>query len=287
MGKFCVNCGKELEDGEVCNCQGEQTVEVQSSTEAEKPPVAAAQETFQEVKNAGAAAGAASSVYLKKLFDTILKIIKKPDAELSSFMAEGNVNIALGIIALEGILYGLYLLVLFQKVNKVISTLMGGIMGSIGSIFGGSDLSIGYKFPLGKIFVVSLILGVALNAILAGIVLLLHNLLLKQQVTYKNMLCTVSGKSVAMIVVTVVAIVVGFISPTYGLVCYAAGAILSYLYFYIAVKASVSNADKRVYIVFLSLVLMIVVSLIMYKLCYKLYLPEGITSSLGGLGGLY
>lgn len=278
MGKFCVNCGRPLEDNEVCNCQSEQNMVIQNSMETGKPPVAATQETLQGVKNAGAV----SVVYLKKLFDAMFKIIKKPDAELNSFIGKGDVSLALGIITLEGLLFGVYLVVLFQKVNAVMSAFMGGF----GSLFLGG-LSDGYKYPLGKIFLVSLILGIALNAILAGIVLLLHKLMLKQQVTYKNMLCTVSGKSVAMIAVTAVSILVGFISPGYGLVCYAAGAILSYLYFYIAVKVSVSDADKRVYIVFLSLVLMLVAAFILYKLCYKVYLPEGLSSSLGGLGDLY
>ncbi|SHL17712.1 hypothetical protein SAMN02745136_04272 [Anaerocolumna jejuensis DSM 15929] len=299
MGKFCIHCGRKLEDGEVCGCLNSQKTDTPCKEEIsdiivqeELPlPLAAAKEANYETTGIGIqevkAMAATSNVYLKKLFDIIIKVIKKPDTGLRSYIEKPEVNIAVGIIVLESLLYGLYLTLFFQKMNAAISSLMGQMMGSFGGLFGGSGVSLNYSFPLVRIFIVSVIWSIALNGILAGIVLILNKLISNGQADYKSMLCVVSGKSIAMILITAIAVIIGFLNPMYGLVCYSAGAILSCLYLYASAKPVVSNADKLIYIVFLSLILIVVVNLIAFKLGYKLYLPKDITSSLGGMSGLY
>lgn len=89
---FCENCGKQLADNEVCNCQ-------QVITE-EEPVV----ETVQIVPEASVA----SENIFKKLWKTFVNVSKTPTTSAPEVVKEGNVGLTLLFIGAYAILQSFY-----------------------------------------------------------------------------------------------------------------------------------------------------------------------------------
>ena len=120
--KFCKYCGKQLQDNEMCDCEGA----VAARREAEQPtpePVKQEQTTASQTAEQAAAAAAQAAQALNKGFqsamsavqssdaamgakDVLLRMIKKPISTLEEVYAEGNKGpqFLLGVFYILGLL---------------------------------------------------------------------------------------------------------------------------------------------------------------------------------------
>lgn len=223
--------------------------------------------------------------YLKKLTDTVVRILKSPDKTVNEFVGTKNSQIAIGIMVVQGLLFAAYITSLFAKLGSFLRTYSSLFSNAISdwedalNYLGGSQEVL--KFPLAKIFFVSLILMVCISLVFAGILLIVDKVFFKGETSYAHMLCASSARSVALIPVTVAAIIIGFISPKWGLAALMVGEILGYLFTGAALKsATTTENDKRIYGLFISVAILGLVTYFAIRLIYPMYLPEALKTAI-------
>ncbi|SHO47105.1 YIP1 family protein [Anaerocolumna xylanovorans] len=268
-------------------------VQQQAYTQAPPPSPAVQQQTYTQVPPQPVMQGQAGQQvqivhaegYLKKLTDTVVRILKSPDKALGEFVGTKNSQIAIGIMVVQGLLFAAYMAALFSKVNSLLQTYFSLFSGALSELedalnyFGGSSEML--KFPLTKIFVISFILMVGLSLLFAGILLVVDKAFFRGETSYTHMLCASSGRSAALIPVTAAAIIVGFISPAWGLAVLMAGDILGYFFTGAALKAaSTTESNKRIYCLFISVVIFGILTGIVIKIIYPMYLPETLKTAI-------
>lgn len=274
MAKFCVKCGKPLEEGEVCSCQVQQPVQQATTSQ---PIVAQAPVMQQPV------APSAAGIYLKRLWAVAIGIFKAPATMLQSFVAAGDIHVALGFIIAHALAFAIFLTVFFNNIGSRISN----AMGLYSSMLGSSSVSDSMKFPLVTIFFVTLLLTFGLACLFAAILLLFNKTVFKAETTYNHMLCVVSAKSIAVVPFMLVGILVAFISINWASFFVGAGILLAYFYVATALKgASAIDENKAIYTLFLSFVLFAIATGIVIAIFYSMYLPSGIKSGTNFISSL-
>lgn len=320
MGNFCTKCGRPLEESEVCNCEngdaiqqvsqetnvqseevkpeGDQSVKVlqpecqqetyqeaqlqfeQKSIEGEQsgfdPAVINSNLQQQSQKNV---APDAFGLYIRRFFMVARKTVKSPASMLKSFVKANDYKVGLGFIGVDSIIFALFITLLFGKINSAISDFSStlGIFSSIG-------ISASLHFPLAKIFFATLILTFCGACVLAGILLFFTKVIFKYKTNYKQMLCVASAKNLASVPFALIACIVLVVVPSWSLYIISFGTLLGYFYVVVAMKGTgVVDEDKLTYILFFSFAAMVIVSGLVMRVAYKMYLPSAFTSSLNGM----
>ncbi|MBR1416276.1 MAG: hypothetical protein IJ572_00460 [Bacilli bacterium] len=137
--KFCTNCGKELEEGEKCNCIND--VE-------NKKNVSSASSDFEAVLN-----------YTKEMFNDSILMIKKPNTTLNKKIDNANYKnsfILLGVFAFT-------FAILIAGAFKLIIGLLMSVDTSV--LKSSSKLIANINLPYLKIFFYSAIIGFALSMV--------------------------------------------------------------------------------------------------------------------------
>lgn len=290
MTKFCIYCGKPLQENEVCLCKPKQT----------PPPVPpeinpgqfngpgqdmnmnygpsscnpagfqqAGPSPYQEkfmalTKRAGS--------YLKRLFAQFKSILKAPATGGHTFMETANIKMALGLVALQAILSALFAAAFFQKGGRLLYSSFGKINGIFGHILGQLKVSL-----------LTLFLSLFLSAALAASLYAAAKLM-KSQVTYRQMFCLVAIKCTITAPMLMVSIVLLFLNLFIGTVLYylalAIGFLVIAMYFNHVAKL---DANRIIWIVAGGLTLYSVISCIVLKHTVWLYLPSGYMDYFGGI----
>lgn len=300
MSKFCTKCGRPLEEEEICTCQNEQVVQ-QSAEEAQlqyQQTVENGQEQFaqsgkdeqahftqqpiQQVQSQQQATPSDFSLYLKRFWTVATKTVKSPASMLGAFAKANDFKVGLGFVGVNAVIFSLFIVILFGKIDSAFSNL-SSLLGTIGSLNFGSGL----KFPLAKIFFVTLILTFCGACVLAALLLFFTKVIFKYNTSYKQMLCVASAKSLASAPFSLLACIVIFIVPSWSLYVISFGTILGYFYVAVAMKGTgVVDEDKLTYILFFSFAAMVVVSAIAMRITYKMYLPSIFTGGSSGFGSM-
>lgn len=149
MAKYCTNCGKKLEDGEVCTCKKELSFELK--------------ESLEQVVELG-----------KGLF-------LKPVDAIKKYVEHDNIILSIIIIVLGGIVAGLFALTF---VKEVIGIALGMIFGSASSIFGSSmNMNISYV----PVFFITMFSVIVIYFLQAAITYVIGNKCFKIEFDYKKM----------------------------------------------------------------------------------------------------
>lgn len=293
MAKFCVNCGRPLQEGEVCNCTAQQPPVEQAAPQQpvqqyipQQPPVqqAAPQQPVQQyipqqqpvqqsapqpAVPAQPAAPSPAATYFKNMWDIVLGVVKTPAATLKSFAASGDTKTAIGFIAAYSILLSLFMLVLASKIGSLFSGLF--------SMFSSSSI----KWPMAKIFFLTLIMAAGLAFLFAAILLLFNKTVFKADTTYAKMLCVASAKSLAAAPFIAVGILIGLIYVSWGIVFISFGMLLAYFFVAAALKgASEIDDDKALFTLFLSFAVLLIATYIVVRIGFPSCLPSYSTSAL-------
>lgn len=256
MAKFCTKCGKQLEEGEVCCCNNQQT-QVQ------------AEQKYKQVGQNHI------GVYFSRLWNVTLQIAKTPADMLKKYVGASDVEVAFGYIGVQAIAIALFFIALFSKLNSLFDGfgLFGGLLG-LDSI----------KFPLVKIFFLTITFSVGLSFAFAGILLFFTKVVFRAETDFKKMICVAGAKSIAAIPFTLVALILTFVNVSVGIFFLSLGTILGYFYVVYALKGAADIDDnKSIYILFLSFAILVIVFGIIIKIAIPMYMPSSSGLMKGGL----
>lgn len=208
MANFCTKCGRQLSEGEVCNCTAATTpvtpVEPQPQFNAQQaqfnaqPQFNAQQAQFNGQFNAQQnAANETMNKAVKESTTSFLGLIKNPGENLKSYVAQGNWILALVMIALQAVIVTICSVAIEAKFAIALNSDYYKVVE-----FGDFVKAIFGTFVFSVIF----------SAALAGL-LTLVNLIAKNKGNFFNALAAVSLKALATILFAFLAIIFAFINP--------------------------------------------------------------------------
>ncbi len=270
MAKFCTQCGKALEEGEICSCQmaekkneeGPQNVSGQQENMKgpqenpgrlgrQKPP----QSQFE--KNATA--------FAKNFFKKILAIVKDPVTAGKEAIMQTDIKNPLLLMALQGIFSAIF------------------VMSAEGRLMIELDIST----PYFRIFIVTLLLSVGLACVLA-LLLKLGNAVIKIPVTYTQMLSAVSIRSALLMPAIILSFIVSLIHMGAGLVMFVLINIWGFTAMVVAMSSLIEQEKLSKFVLAVSVVILLFIILTVFMLTrtVKFYIPDEIRTLISNLNDI-
>lgn len=300
MAKFCTRCGRPLEESEVCNC-GQETVQAQPETAqqtASQSEVTQAQQVAPQQEAAQAQQAApqfqqqfqqqgyaqnsqqfqqtqqAVTGFLGKMFRNFGNIIKHPVTGGRDIILAGDVAVGIALIVLQGLLTAIFGAI---GASKTLGTMFGAM-----SYYSSDDMSV----PYAKIIFGTLAISVALSFVLA-LLLFLGNLIMRNSVSFGQMIGAVSIRSSVVIVTNILAIIVCLINPVGGMMVFAVGNIWGFFVILQAMPiANETMRDDLPLVMILIYLIFVVINYFCVREGIKLYLPSDMADSLSSLRSL-
>lgn len=169
MSKFCIHCGKQLEEGQECDCQAENNAaepkpaDVQQAVSAPNPP-----------QNGGGTLD-----FVKNMFKFSVEFLKDPIGHIKTVAQNEDYKVGLFFVGLQALATAILLLIAIEKA----SGLLGSVLGDLGRLL---DLG-GYRrdIPYFSIFIKVLLIVIAQFFLTAGIFYGLGKLLFKGTGSFK------------------------------------------------------------------------------------------------------
>ena len=322
---FCKYCGKELKDGEVCNCRTTTAAgsEPAAATGAAQPagaaaqPAAAAQTAAAQptaatqaagaaatqaagaaatgaATTAGAAQTAAAGAAAPKVdTEKITSTAKKVGGMYLKIWAK-PATVGKEMMASVDMIQGLCMVVVQALLSSIFSLCIAGkINAAFADAFSsytsllGSDYAKQFKVSGVKVFFLTLLLSL-LFSVIWGLAFGLIGLISKAKMGLGQILALMAARSVIVAPLTVLACIVFWISPAVGLVIFF-GSILMVICTTAEMLKAVQGvtADKCVYLTFIGVLLFIIVFVLIGSKAIGAYIPEGVISSLDSISGLF
>ncbi len=313
MGKFCTKCGRPLAEGEICNCQTtgnvqniqmetpqpehEQTqqqyqaqyqqgqtqqqyqtqyqqgqAQQQYKTQYEQQ----VQQSYQQTQQSYQQTQQAVSDHMSKTVGTFINMVKQPITIGRQLVASNETGVAITFIILQALMSGFFALALMAKVGGTVEALIEGLVG------GYMDSSL--KFPYGRIFILTVLASVVLSFLLA-LLLMVGNMVIKNAVTYAQMLNCIAVRSVWISILTLVALILFVLNPMLGFCIY----MVAGLWGVIAVTMVVpgrgeTNDDRLSFTLFIVMLVFILLTLVvMFKIIGPNYFPDAFKMGLNGI----
>lgn len=294
MAKFCIYCGKPLQDGESCTCPGAQAAQqaaaaqVPATAPAAPQYAAAAQTVPQAAQVSNPAQNTApghyaqqpkstseAANYFKHLWDCILSIYRRPTETLPAFSASGDQKTALGLLIIQALSAALFLLTITSRVSDAFFSAFG---------FLGGMMRDNISLPLPGMFLLTLIFSAASTFVLAALLLLLTRGILKQQIAFGPMLCAASAGRMTAAPFLLLGCLLVFANLHVAMWVVLIGLILSVLLTLEAWSGTVTavqDKSKKLYTFFFGLVLMTIVTMIFSSIVFSILIGLSVSSSLG------
>lgn len=290
MAKFCTKCGRPLQEGEICNCQTvvNNTMPSESQMEqnaelSQKDEVAGRQQSdsqqaqeeanyqYQPRQSASSAQPSQVGAFFQRLFSNILLLLKEPVTMGREFVKSADITMALSFVVIQGLLSGLFGLVVESKVSSYISSMLGWA----GELLGTSSM----EMPYAKVFFGTVAISVILTVILAAL-LWAVNMIFKNQVSFQEMLCEAAMRSICIIPVAIIAVILLLLNPAIGIVVFFSANIWGIV---VISQINPVRDESRNNFIPLALylaffVFMLISCYLMYK-CVGMYIPEELGAS--------
>lgn len=298
MSKFCGKCGSPLQENELCNCQASQQVSSQQAAVQQTPvqqasvqEESAQQETpkqdtvneksqqfnSEQLKQEG-------TKLFKKAFQTFKELLKTPNTVGKELIQKADMKMAIVFIILQGIFSGLFALVVCGKISSYIESFMnmtGALSSDFGSVMGLTSM---LKMPYGKIFIITIIASIALSCLLAGLLWQGHKII-KNQVTYNQMLSAVAIKSALVLPCILASIIVFQLKAGFGIFLFVALTIWGFTAMIIAMASNLNDTAKDKFVLMISIVLLlfVIITLFVVSKLWPEYLPDIFRTALSGV----
>ena len=231
MAKFCINCGKKLEDGEVCACQA--TVQVQAN-------------------NLGT-----------NLLEVLKGIFVKPIDTIKNYTDEKQFNLSLILIGILSLASALFVLSLVKNAYTLIVGSMGGGSYSLYS----SMMTTSIQIPYMKIFFMVLVLAIAFAFIYTGLLYLVNSVIFKGDKNFKKVFSMYAVSSVMTSVTLLVSAILLFVHIALGFIVLIAGLTLNMVYTFKGIEfLGVKDQNKYGYIYLITVVFNYIVLFIITKI---------------------
>lgn len=210
MAKFCIHCGKKLEEGEVCSCQA--NVQVQSDSIG------------------------------SNLAEVIKGMFVKPIDTIKAYTDEKSFSLALILLGIFSVATSLFVLSLIKNLTEVATSSMGGL--TLYAISSGV-----VQIPYLKIFFICLIAAVIFIFMYTGLLYLVNSVMFKGEKSFKKVFAMYGVNSVITTASLLVASIFMFLSPVLGVMIFLLGSVLNTLYVYKGIETlGVKDENKHGYI---------------------------------------
>ena len=225
MAKYCANCGRKLEEGEVCDCQ-----EVLTASNID----------FGESVN--------------KLINLIKGMFTSPIKTMKAFKEENNFSLACVLVAITSIITGLFLMLLTKGLYEAtVSTYTIGSYSVVSSV----------DIPYFRVFVIGFLTSIVFYFIEALVLYLVNSQIFKVKFNYKNAFNIISALLVFNLIAILISIIGIFISIYVAIIIIAIAAILNLICLVMASKEILKLNDKdTMYSIILYLLIMAFISYI-------------------------
>ncbi len=302
MAKFCTQCGRRLEEGEVCNCKQQAVPQAAPQPEVQQETAAPQQAPQPEVQQETAAPQQAPQpevqqqvapkepnpmvLWLKGLFWEFLNLILKPVTEGKKVIVEANVLHAVTYIGLQGILSGIFGMLVGAKCFSAVKGLVD-LVGGYTYAYGVGDTVLKMlSMPYGRIFFVTFLVSVIMSCVLAGF-FMLGNMILKRKVSYLQMLSAVAIRSALLIPGIVVAMILVPISMMVGSFWFVMIGIWGIIVMVVAMTSSLQEEQKNLFVLIASgaIVLFVIIMALLVSKLWTCYLPDLVRTALNTVEG--
>lgn len=275
MAKFCVYCGRPLQEGEVCTCKNQ-------AAQQTTPPSTPAPDTTPFAAQSAPVAPGAAQIYIKHIWELIKKSFQAPSSMLRSFAASGDSKTAFGLIGIRALAFALFMLVLCTRITSSIKTMVDKLYSGISNNQQFQDY---IQFPLAKVFFLSLLISFGVACLFAALLLFFNKYVGKAETTYKNMLCVSAGSGIAVIPFLLAGILLMFLNLNLGFCIAFFGPVLGLIFAFAALPgASQIDSNKSVYVLFAASVILLIAVYILIKLFFPMFLPDELVNGVKGLG---
>lgn len=210
MAKFCIHCGKELKEGEVCDCQA--NVQVQASD----------------------------------LGTNLLEILKgmfvKPIDTIKKYTDEKHFNLALILVGIFSLATALFVMSLVKNVADMATSAMGGI-----TLYAMASASV--EIPYLQIFFGVLVLVIVLTFMYTGFLYLVNSVMFKGEKSFKKVFTMYGVNTVITSVALLATAILMFVNVFLGLIILLLGGVLNMVYMYKGIETlGVKDENKHGYI---------------------------------------
>lgn len=234
MAKFCTKCGKPLKDGKPCDCEKEQTDNLETN----------------------------ENTILNDLITLIKNMFKKPSSTLAKEANEHNFNLSLITIGVNAIMFGLvihFLLTnIFAKVGIDLSVLTSSLnslksqLSSLGVAIS-FDTNFGLKAGIGMLI---------MSGVITGLLYVMHKIVFKKNIDYKEIISIVGLSELVFTIGLVVTFIISFISPLLALIILLLSSLMFCVHIHQGmIELGKINKDQTTYTVAVSLIIPVVLFL--------------------------
>lgn len=267
--KYCSKCGRQLMDGEICNCDQQAGMQYGADYSAynqypyEQQGQVQGQVQMQDVVKQNA----------KGFFNKILELLKSPVEQGKNFVFSGDIVTAVIMIVMQGIASGLFAIVMCTKAQGIFDKITGMMYGS-SSAADIMQMKAMLKMPVFKAFLITLIISVILTFILAGIIMIFNNIS-HSQLIFKNVISLVSLRSIVASIIVLVGCIAAFINIYAGIAVFTVGNIAGFMLIAVVWSHICQNTtDKQIYMMIITYIIFMIIYMLAVRLCWKMYLPD-------------
>lgn len=264
MAKFCIHCGKPLEEGEVCSCQqttAENATPPPEATENQTPaqevkvetPISPTpQQTTNTTDTTNNTANNTSNVAnsnefvekLKLIFTKFTDYFKSPTGTVKEFVAKNDSLYGILMICTNLIVVFLLMLILINSATNTLNSIP--FIGMFGRLLGNSAFSIALMIT---------VIFAAYYFAFAGMLVLTTKSMFKGSMKFSQAVSIVGVNAFINAVVLIVAMILMLIIPTLGAIVLYLGIIYSTLMKYVSyIEMADISSDKKAYALLISLV---------------------------------
>ncbi len=279
MAKFCVYCGKPLNDGEVCGCRSRQNAAQQPADGDKETPAGDITEKVFAVPD-GAQAPAPAVSYFKNMWRYIAGAFKMPVPVLGSFAAAGDMKTAFGLISIYSLKNSLFVITVFSRMNSAISGMLKSVP-YIGAYLSQSRLETAISFPIGRIFLVSFVTAFGLACLFGALLLLAGKGFCSFSVSYGNTLAVAAAAATAALPFIIIGIICALISVKAGIFVALLSVLPKILFTELSSEGIFADRNRGLYTVLSSLIIFALCLCLVLYLTRSVYVPDGFSDIAG------
>lgn len=264
MAKFCIHCGRPLEEGEVCNCQS--NVNPQDAVQQQN-------ETLQSnnVQNQGTTNGSSTNQNvssnelgnkIKFVFSKVLNMFKSPSATINEFIEKNDSQYGVIMMAINVIGIFVISLIQFLYLNSKLYNML----------------------PVAQLVIIAVIIAAVSTFGFASLLFVFTNKAFKSDASLAHIFSINGVTSVLSICLQIVVILFTLLSAKFGLILSVISFIYTSVIFITNYNETVKlDTDKKTYALFITYGAIFIIQLIIFSM----FVSSAISGTLGSFSSLF
>ena len=238
MTKYCSKCGRLLEKGEKCNCQGAKKHEIKENVKEYTKEFLTIYKTI-----------------FTKPIDTVKKYTNKPNMIISSVQ-----------VLLFALITGIYSLFIAKSVYVIYGIITKEYFTAIYNA-NLNSITLNTNIPYFRIFIIAILFIIILTVLTTVAIYLVNSLIFKSKSSIKRVFCLYSINTVILTIALALASLVSLISFQVSVIILLFAFILANIYLFSGIKfISIKDDNKYGYIYIISAIIIFIVFYILFKI---------------------